>query len=405
MDSTTRVLGTRAQVWVASVLLAGLPACATQSAVGGGHAGPRPPALVPAPTVASVATLELITTDSDEAVGLVAAPEAPGRLFVVEKKGFIRILRGNTIEKTPFLDISKLVQLDPRDNGEQGLLGLAFHPDFANNGRFFINFTAAPDGTTRIEERVVSKSDPERASDEAPRLLFSVEQPYSNHNAGDIAFGKDGKLYFGVGDGGSANDPHKYGQNLTAKLGKVYRLDVNASATQPEMIALGVRNPWRISFDTESGDLYIADVGQGKFEYVHLLTAAQLAGSFEKPVNLGWNVMEGFHCFEGESCDATPFQPPIVDYDHKTGCSISGGYVYRGKALPELTGRYFYSDYCTALVHSLRLEGDRTLDVWDWKPSLDPDSRLARIASFGRDQDGELYVVTHEGPIYKLVRR
>ncbi len=396
---------------VVNIIAFGFVACATQSgSTGGGHTGPRPPAVVSAPPGLAVVTLELVTTETNEAVGLVAAPEPPGRLFVVEKKGFVRILRGNTVASTPFLDVSTLVQLDDRDNGEQGLLGLAFHPDFAENGRFFVNYTAAPNGTTRIEERMVSKTDPERASDDPAKLVFSVEQPYSNHNAGDLTFGPDGKLYFGLGDGGSANDPHKNGQNPNAKLGKVFRLNVDAASANvkllaPELLAIGVRNPWRIAFDSETGDLFVADVGQGRFEYVHLLSAAQLAGSFDKPVNLGWNVMEGFHCREGESCDASPFQPPIVEYDHKTGCSITGGYVYRGKALPELTGRYFYGDYCTAIVHSLRVDEGRAVDVWDWKPTLDPDSRLARVASFGRDHDGELYIVTHEGPIYKLVRR
>ena len=165
---------------------------------------------------------------------------------------------------------------------------------------------------------------------------------------------------------------------------------------------IGLRNPWRISFDRASGALYVADVGQNKFEFVHVLSAQQLA-NVKQPHNLGWNVMEGFHCFADTPCDPSKYQAPVIEYPHEHGCSITGGYVYRGKALPKLQGQYFYSDYCTALLRSFAWVENAVQNAWDWKPSLDPESRLARVASFGQDQEGELYLVTHEGPIFKMV--
>jgi glucose/arabinose dehydrogenase len=364
---------------------------------------PGPPRAPPAAVAAHVG-LELVTDATKEATALVAAPEPPGRLFVVEKAGLIRILRGKKLEPKPFLDIRVETMLDRRDNGEQGLLGLAFHPQFAKNRRFYINYTARPDGQTRVEEWRVTAKAHDRADSKTRRVLLKVDQPYSNHNAGDLAFGPDGKLYVGLGDGGSAHDPHGHGQNAESLLGNLLRFDVEARSPAPETVAIGLRNPWRISFDHKTGDLYIADVGQNLWEYIHVLTAQQLA-SAGKLFNLGWNRTEGFHCFKADTCDTTGLQAPVLEYDHKTGCSITGGYVYRGKALPELDGRYFYADYCTALVRSLRLEGGKVAESWDWKPVVDEDNRLARVASFGEDQDGELYVVTHEGPVYKLIRK
>ncbi len=358
--------------------------------------------VVPAPAeAAATVKLQLVTDQTKEATALVAAPEPKGRLFVLEKRGVIRVLKGSKFNPQPFLDLQSVVKLDDRDNGERGLLGLAFHPQFAKNGRFYINYTSRPDGTTRVEERRVGRNK-DKADPKAVKLLLEVEQPYSNHNAGDLAFGPDGKLYVGLGDGGAANDPKGHGQNSKTLLGSMLRLDVEAASPQPEVVAIGLRNPWRISFDAKTGDLFIADVGQNLFEYVHLLTAKQLA-NVAAPYNLGWNVMEGFHCFQDKPCDPSQYQAPMIEYPHKEGCSITGGYVYRGKQLPLLQGQYFYADYCTGLVRSLGLEAGRLKTSWDWKPSLDPESRLARLASFGQDQDGELYLVTHEGPIFKFV--
>ena len=362
------------------------------------------PALTPAPETSSKLTaLELVTDATVQATALVAAPEPKGRLFVLEKQGPIRVLKGNKFNPQPFLDLTGKVAIDKRDNGEQGLLGIAFHPQFAKNGRFFINYNAL-DGATHVEERRVSKKNKDKADPKFVKTLVTVAQPYKNHNAGDIAFGFDGKLYVGLGDGGAADDPHGNGQNPATLLGSLIRFDVEAAEPKPEMVAIGLRNPWRISFDKASGDLYLADVGQNKFEYIHVLTKQQLA-TVATPVNLGWNVMEGFHCFKDKPCDPMKYQAPIIEYPHTEGCSITGGYVYRGKALPELQGQYFYSDYCTAIVRSLKWEAGKVESSWDWKPALDPESKLARIASFGEDQDGELFLVTHDGPIYKLVRQ
>lgn len=358
--------------------------------------------VVPAPAQAAASVkLQLVTDQTKEATALVAAPEPTGRLFVVEKRGVIRVLKGSKFAPQPFLDLQSVVQIHDRDNGEQGLLGLAFHPQFSKNGRFYINYTARPDGTTRVEERRVGRNR-DKADPKSVKLLLEVAQPYSNHNAGDLAFGPDGKLYVGLGDGGAANDPKGHGQNRETLLGSLLRFDVEAATPQPELVAIGLRNPWRISFDAKTGDLFIADVGQNLFEYVHLLTAQQLA-NVAAPYNLGWNVMEGFHCFQDKPCDPSQYQAPIIEYPHKEGCSITGGYVYRGKQLPALQGQYFYADYCTALVRSLGWEGGKLKNSWDWKPTLDPESRLARLAAFGQDQDGELYLVTHEGPIFKFV--
>jgi len=360
--------------------------------------GPPPLHAVPAALAARV-KLELVTSDTTEAVGIVAAPEAPGRLFVVEKRGLVRILRGKKFDATPFLDFTSRVSLEPRDNGEQGLLGLAFHPQFAKNGRFYVFFTDR-NTDNRVVELSIDKKHPDRADPRSERSLLTIKDPYANHNAGDLAFGPDGKLYVGTGDGGKANDPHGNGQNPKALLAKMLRFDVDAPTPVPELIARGLRNPWRYSFDRKTGDLYIADVGQNLWEYVHVVGAKDLAGR-----NFGWNLVEGFHCFQKQTCDVEGLTPPVMEYSHKEGCSISGGFVYRGKAIPELEGNYFYADYCTAIVRSFKWKDGKAYDSWEWKPALDPESQLARIAGFGQDQEGELYLVTHEGPIYKFVRR
>jgi hypothetical protein len=360
---------------------------------------PQPPPEAPT-ALAKKVKLELLTRDTTEALALVSAPgEAVGRMFLVEKRGYIKILRGKTVDSKPFLDVSDRVSLERRDNGEQGLLGLAFHPHFQKNGRFYINFTDTK-GDTRVLEMGVDKKDRSRADPTTARELLFVDQPFANHNAGDLAFGPDGKLYVLLGDGGSANDPRGYAQNPKSLLGKMLRFDVETTQPAPEILGRGLRNPWRISFDRKTGDLYIADVGQNLWEWVHVLPAKRLTGH-----NLGWNITEGRRCFRTSDCDTRGIRLPVIDYPHSEGCSITGGFVYRGKAIPEIEGLYFFADYCTALLRSFRWKNGRAVDHWDWKPALDPDAQLARLASFGQDQDGELYLVSHEGPIYKLVRR
>ncbi len=362
-----------------------------------------PPSLPPAAPakLAAKVKLELITSDTTEAIGLVAVPGEPvGRLFVVEKQGPIRILRGKTLAPKPFLDLTGKVALWQRPNSEQGLLGLAFHPKYLENGRFYIHYSDL-DWNTKVVEYRVRKDDPDQADPASAKVIFTLHQPYDNHNGGNLEFGPDGKLYVLLGDGGKAGDPHGFAQDKRSLLGKMLRFDVDAEKPAPEVLAQGLRNPWRYSFDRKTGDLYIADVGQNLFEYIHVVPASKVSG----PINFGWNIIEGKHCYQAKSCDRKGLTQALIEYPHSEGCSITGGYAYRGKAIPELAGAYFYSDYCTALLRSFRVKNGKAVDSWDWKAALDPEFQLAMVSAFGQDQDGELYVVTHAKSIYKIVRR
>jgi glucose/arabinose dehydrogenase len=361
---------------------------------------PTPPPPVPA-RLAAKAKLELVTSEAAEPVGIVAPPGEPvGRLFVIERRGPIRVLRGKAFDAKPFLDFTGKVALWSKPNSEQGLLGLAFHPRFQNNGRLFVHYTDLG-WQTRVVEYKVDPADPGRADPASARELLVVHQPYDNHNGGNLEFGPDGKLYVLLGDGGKAGDPHGFAQSDRSVLGKMLRLDVDAAKPVPEVLGRGLRNPWRYSFDRKTGDLYIADVGQNAFEYVHVVPAKRVSG----PLNFGWNVAEGLHCYQAQTCQRKGFVAPVLEYPHSEGCSITGGYVYRGKAIPELAGSYFYSDFCTALLRSFRLRNGKAVEGWDWKAALDPDAKIAQVTAFGEDQEGELYVVSQEGTIYKLVRR
>jgi glucose/arabinose dehydrogenase len=239
-----------------------------------------------------------------------------------------------------------------------------------------------------------------RAGAAGSRRLLRVPQPAPNHNGGGVEFGPDGKLYVLLGDGGGADDPDGNAQNPKLHLGKALRIDVESPQPRVEVVGKGLRNPWRYSFDPRTNDLYIGDVGQNEWEYVHVVPGGKLAGQ-----NFGWNIVEGTHCFGARTCNRQGLHLAVYEYPHREGCSITGGHVYRGKALPELDGLYFFSDYCTALLRSFRFRNGRVSDVWDWKEALDPESQLANVASFGLDQEGELYIVGHDGPIFKLVRR
>jgi glucose/arabinose dehydrogenase len=350
----------------------------------------------PPAAVEKLVNLEIVTKDLEQPVYLTYAPgDAAGRLFIVEKTGTIRILRGGVVEKTPFLDISKKVS----DGSEQGLLGLAFHPKYKENGRLFINYTDTA-GDTHVTEYKADAKNPDLADPASARELLKIEQPYSNHNGGHLLFGPDGLLYIGMGDGGSANDPKGNGQNKTSLLGKMLIMDVDAASPKPEIAALGMRNPWRYSFDRKTGELYIGDVGQNKYEEVHVVPAGKLKG-----LNFGWNTVEGYgHCLKKSGCDQAGLTLPVYEYTHGVGCSITGGYVYRGKALPELDGHYFYADYCAGAIRSFRLKGGKVEDNWDWKPRLDPEGVLATLSSFGEDPEGELYLLSLDGILYKFTR-
>jgi glucose/arabinose dehydrogenase len=331
-------------------------------------------------------------------VFLVHAGDQSGRLFIVEQPGTIRILERGKLLEVPFLDIKERVIF----RGEQGLLGLAFHPDYRHNGRFFVNYTRKGDGATVIAE--YHRSDLEDSAGRKERVLVLIPQPYSNHNGGMIAFGPDGYLYIGMGDGGSGGDPQNRAQNKDELLGKLLRIDVNSRVPydipednpyvggeeRPEIFAKGLRNPWRFSFDRETGDLWLADVGQNKWEEVNVVS---------KGGNYGWRVMEGFHCFNlQEPCGKEKFIPPVLEYDHQGGrCSIIGGYVYRGKSNPALVGIYIYGDYCSGEIFSVRTaNGGRVVgEPWVLKTN-------AAISSFGEDDTGEIYMVDHKGAVYQL---
>jgi len=338
--------------------------------------------------------LETVVSGLDRPVALVAVPgDARRRLWVVEQAGRIRVVEGGTLTSAVVLDLRRQVS---RDGNEQGLLGLAFHPRFPATAKVYVNYTDRR-GDTRVVEYQVAGDTVDATS--ARELLF-VDQPYANHNGGHVAFGPDGKLWVGLGDGGAAGDPKRAGQDDRQLLAKMIRLDVDAARPAAEVVAKGLRNPWRYAFDPATGDLYIGDVGQNEWEEVDVVPADRLTGH-----NFGWNVAEARHCFDRRSCDVAGFTPPVVEYGRDAGCSITGGVVYRGRAIPELVGAYFYADYCTAIIRSFRWRPDGIRQHWEWKPALDPDSRLGQISSFGTDHDGELYLLSLGGDVYRLAVR
>jgi glucose/arabinose dehydrogenase len=349
----------------------------------------EPPPPAPPAAVAGAVKLVRVVDGLRQPVALTFAPgDSRRRLFIVEKPGRIRVLENGRLDPQPFLDVHERVS----GAIEQGLLGLAFHPAWATNGRFYIYYT-----DRHGDIRVVELDEKRRE-----RELIYIRHPFfDNHNGGNLIFGPDGKLYVGTGDGGLANDPFGNGQSMTSPLGKMLRLDVDAPGRPaPEILMRGLRNPWRYAFDRKTGDLYIADVGQDRWEEIDMVPAGTLAAR-----NFGWRIMEGLHCRSGDSCDRRGLTLPVVEYNHRAGCSITGGFVYRGKRLPALDGAYFYADYCTALVRSFRWTGSAVVDHWDWRATIDPAMQLANLASFGEDADGELYLVSLDGTIWMLTSR
>lgn len=329
------------------------------------------------------------------------------RLFVVEKNGWIRIVDSlGQVYPDPFLDISDRVRVG---GNEMGFLGLAFHPDYKNNGYFYVNYTSLSPRRTIISRFSRDPSDPNHALANSEKILLVIEQPYSNHNGGCIRFGPDGYLYIGMGDGGSANDPQNRGQNPKELLAKMLRIDVDHgdpygippdnpfvgdTSYRPEIWAMGVRNPWRFSFDRMTGDLYIADVGQNKIEEIDFQPAGAGGG-----VNYGWRCYEGSNPFRTRGCgDISNYVFPIHEYRHASGnCSITGGYVYRGTKYPDLKGLYFYADYCSGYIGALKRRKDST-----W---LNYDLGFYNgysYASFGENNVGELFIAGIEGNIYQI---
>ena len=337
------------------------------------------------------------------------APAGDSRRFVVERGGTIRIISGGTTLATPFLSIPTRISTA----GEGGLLSLAFDPQYASNGFFYVYLTD-PTGDIAIERYRVSAGDVSIADPTPLRIITVTHRTHTNHKGGRVAFGPDGMLYAATGDGGLANDPFGAGQDLDTLLGKMLRIDVrNASATtpylvpadnpfvgqagrRPEIWAYGLRNPWRFAFDPPAGRLYIADVGQGRVEEVNAVDATA-AG-----LNYGWSIAEGSQCFPNGSCSFAGITLPVVEYAHDAtgGCSVTGGFVYRGNAIPELQGRYLYSDFCRGWLRSFTLAGDTTaVETVDW--TLNP--TVGQILSFGEDAQGELYMMT-SAALYRIVR-
>lgn len=357
----------------------------------------------PSPPDGSKYTLAQIAGGFTRPVFVTGANDGTNRLFIVEQYGKVYILDSDyQLRDTPFLDVNGLLSTG---GNEQGLLGLAFHPDYAENGQFFINYTDV-NGDTAVSRYQVSADDPNMADPNSGEYIIRINQPYPNHNGGDIAFGPDGYLYVGMGDGGSAGDPEGNGQDSKALLGKMLRLDVdggspyaipatnpfvNDSTFAPEIWAWGLRNPWRFSFDRATGDLYIGDVGQNTWEEVNFQPADSQGGE-----NYGWNILEGTHKYSGAAVPDGLINP-FFEYDHSDGCSVTGGYVYRGRDLPELQGTYLFGDYCSGIIWASYRDAEGN---WQTAQFMRPQMN---ISSFGQDDFGELYVIDHSGSVSKLV--
>ncbi|MEX0761252.1 MAG: PQQ-dependent sugar dehydrogenase [Dehalococcoidia bacterium] len=342
--------------------------------------------------------------DEDDPTYLTEVPDDSGRLAVLIQDGLMFLLEGgpenaegSTLE---VLDISHKVS---RQGNEEGLLGLAFHPQFQENQRFYLYYSASGPRRSVISEFTFNESG--AADPDSERVIMEVEQPYPNHNGGMIKFGPDGYFYIALGDGGSGGDPQGNGQDPSTLLGSILRIDVDSSTDDmqygipadnpfvegggaPEVWAYGLRNPWRFSFDPETGYMWAADVGQGEFEEVNIVRRGE---------NYGWNAMEADSCFDPPTdCDPTGLEPPVTFYDHSQGCSVTGGYVYRGNRLPTLSGAYVYGDYCSGRIWALRHNGE---DVTEHIVLADTDMR---ITSFGVDVTGDLYVLDRNGGVYRF---
>ena len=346
--------------------------------------------------------LELVADGLDQPVQVVDPGDGSGRLFVVEQPGRIRIVRDGQVVPESLLDITDLVGCC----GERGLLSVAFHPDYANNGYVFIDYTDR-NGDTVVARYQVSTTDPNRVDVASAETILVVGQPAANHNGGLLLFGPtDGYLYIGLGDGGGGNGQN--GQDLSTLLGKILRIDVDKTSddlryaippdnpfvdepgARPEIWALGLRNPWRFSFDRDTADLWIGDVGSATYEEVDYQPVASPGGE-----NYGWDLMEGTACRVDEGCDG--FVVPVSGFDHDEGCVVTGGYPYRGSALPDLRGVYLFADYCSGRVWGLIRD---TSNAWT---RLGPVETGLRISSFGEGATGELYVVDIQGAIYRLL--
>ncbi len=366
-------------------------------------------AAAPCPTVAGAreipaVTLQEVARGLDRPVHIAAASDGSARLYVVEQAGNVVILENHRVWPQPFLDLRGQVE----SGGEKGLLSVAFHPRYRENGLLYVNYTARDAGGLHTRVSRFRRATDRQADATSETVLLRIDQPYSNHNGGQLAFGPDGYLYIGMGDGGAANDPRNHAQNPGSLLGKLLRIDVDRSSpphayavpadnpfvgrpgTRPEIWALGLRNPWRFSFDAGSGELILADVGQNRQEEINLI---------RRGGNYGWRVMEGTICTPAVNprCDPSGFDRPVFTYPHPEGYSITGGFVYRGQTIPGLCGVYLYADYVTRRLWGLRLHDGRVLSH---KEML---QLPHAVSSFGQDQDHELYLADHAaGRVMKL---
>jgi hypothetical protein len=363
------------------------------------------------PPLPAQPAIETVVTGLDYPV-FATSPPGDARLFIVEKGGYIRIVAGDTLQPGDFLDVHTLVS----GGGEQGLLGLAFHPDYAGNGLFYISYTNTA-GDSRVVEYSVS-SDPDVADAGSARTIIGVGQPYANHNGGMITFDADGYLLFGLGDGGSGGDPGEVAQDNTSLLGSLLRIGVDGddfpsdaarnytippdnpfvgTSGADEIWAYGLRNPWRFSIDAGSDLLYIADVGQGSWEEVDVAPRSDAA------VNYGWDNYEGDHCYSDPAgatdCSTSGLTFPVYEYSHLDGCSITGGYVYRGDELPQLEGHYFFADYCRGELRSFRYVDGVVRSDRNWSAEF---GSLGSVTSFGLDSQNRIYIMNSAGELLRL---
>jgi glucose/arabinose dehydrogenase len=383
-----------------------------QPALAGGERGPVVSAREPSGENFDPALVRLsfsrVARNLSSPVFVTHAGDGSGRLFIVEQGGRIKILQNGTVLATPFINLASRIST----GSERGLLGLAFHLDFASNHKFYVNYTNTA-GDTVVAEYTASTANPNVANTTG-RILLTVDQPYANHNGGMLAFGPDRYLYIGMGDGGSAGDPGNRAQNINNLLGKILRIDVDnkdvgkqyatpsgnpydgATAGLDEIWSRGVRNPWRFSFDRRTGDLWIGDVGQDRWEEIDRSTAASGGG---RGLNYGWRVMEGNACYSPSSgCSTAGKTRPIAAYSHSLGCSVTGGYVYRGLDYRSLVGGYLFGDFCSGRIWALRAHGPASQS-----PVLMADTSLT-ISSFGQGPDGKLYVTSlGSGEVWQVV--
>ncbi len=336
----------------------------------------------------------------NQPIGIYNAHDGSNRLFIIEQPGIIYAFNNSpdSTKKSIFLDIQTKVIA----GGELGLLGMAFHPLFSTNGYVYLDYTADSPLRTVISRWKINDSDPNELNSSSEHVLLTINQPFENHNGGQLAFGPDGYLYIGMGDGGSGGDPLGNAQNKSSLLGKILRIDVdsgspyaipadnpykgNSQGYREEIYAYGLRNPWRFSFDTITGRLWAGDVGQDAWEEIDLI---------ENGKNYGWNIMEGNHCYQPVTCDATGLTPPIYEYGHNVGETIIGGFVYRGSNHSDLVGKYIYGDYINGQIWALNYSSSHVDNL------LLDDTHLA-ITAFGLDENNELFIADYGGGIYRL---